>query len=72
MLVKSLVTPNELFFVRYAIIGNSLLIILRNHLPVPIVNPKDYVLEITADTLEKPVKLTLGKFISDISELKLR
>ncbi|XP_065175205.1 sulfite oxidase-like [Sycon ciliatum] len=45
LLTDSFITPNELFFV-------------RNHLPVPNVEPKKYVLEVTAPGRE-PLKLSL-------------
>jgi len=46
ILVENMVTPNGLFFV-------------RNHLPVPSIDVKNYVLEITGETLKQPIKLTL-------------
>lgn len=46
LLVENHLTPNQLFFV-------------RNHLPVPLVDEKDYRLEIQGIGLKKPVSLTL-------------
>jgi sulfite oxidase len=45
LLAQNFITPNELFFV-------------RNHLPVPIVDPKNFVLEVEGEGLKK-IKLTL-------------
>lgn len=47
-LVESHTTPNDLFFV-------------RNHLPVPIVDPVTYRLEIKGIGVEKPISLTLNE-----------
>ena len=47
LIAENLITPNELFFI-------------RNHLPVPKVDPKTYVLEISTDFSDKPIRLTLG------------
>jgi len=46
MLTDKFLTPNDIFFI-------------RNHLPVPRLNAKDYVLEITGHGMEQPIKLTL-------------
>lgn len=46
ILVENSITSNEHFFI-------------RNHLPVPDVNPDTYILEITGENLQEPVKLTL-------------
>ncbi|EFC49799.1 mitochondrial sulfite oxidase [Naegleria gruberi] len=47
LLCDKYITPNELFFI-------------RNHLPVPSIDPSTYVLEITGETLKDgPIKLTL-------------
>lgn len=48
VLANSMITPNEYFFV-------------RNHLPVPLVDPKTYVLEIAGDGIDKPIRLTLDE-----------
>eukprot|EP01080_Neovahlkampfia_damariscottae_P003201 gene3201-5517_t len=45
-LSQSFITPNEIFFV-------------RNHLPVPVVDPKTYVLYVEAEGVKKQIKLTL-------------
>ena len=46
LLVKSFITPNEIHYV-------------RNHLPVPVIDPNEYVLEITGLGIQDTVKLTL-------------
>ena len=46
LLIDNFMTPNELFFV-------------RNHLPVPTVDIKNYKLEISGEGLKKPVSFTL-------------
>ena len=46
ILTDNTVTPNQLFFV-------------RNHLPVPDINPEKYVLEVAAPGMRRPVHLTL-------------
>eukprot|EP01116_Phalansterium_solitarium_P002324 TRINITY_DN12279_c0_g1_i1.p1 TRINITY_DN12279_c0_g1~~TRINITY_DN12279_c0_g1_i1.p1 ORF type:complete len:562 (+),score=164.73 TRINITY_DN12279_c0_g1_i1:128-1813(+) len=48
LLADNMVTPNDLFYI-------------RNHLPVPEIDEKDYVLEITGENLPKPVRLTLNE-----------
>ncbi len=46
LLTQTFLTPNDLFFV-------------RNHLPVPVVNPETFVLEVRREGVEPPVRLTL-------------
>ncbi len=46
LLMESYLTPNDLFFV-------------RNHLPVPVVDPEAFVLEVSKEGVETPVRLTL-------------
>ena len=46
LLAENYITPNDIFFV-------------RNHLPVPRVDPEHYALEIKGEGIKKPVKLTL-------------
>lgn len=46
ILANGMVTPNEYFFV-------------RNHLPVPQVDPASYVLEICGEGIKEPIRLTL-------------
>ena len=46
LLADNYITPNDIFYV-------------RNHLPVPRVNPEQYTLEIKGEGIEKPVVLTL-------------
>ena len=45
-LQQSFITPNEIFFV-------------RNHLPVPYIDSKKYVLDVEAEGIQKRIKLTL-------------
>lgn len=46
ILGEHMVTPTDLFFI-------------RNHLPVPLIDPNTYVLEITGESLPQPIRLTL-------------
>ncbi|XP_074641752.1 sulfite oxidase-like [Tubulanus polymorphus] len=46
LITDNIITPNEIFFI-------------RNHLAVPVVDPKKYVLEITGEGMKKPLKLSL-------------
>ena len=46
LLAENYITPNDIFFV-------------RNHLPVPQVDPGQYTLEIKGEGVEKPIRLTL-------------
>lgn len=54
LLANSFLTPNDLFFV-------------RNHLPVPQVDPEEYVLEVSGDGLET-VRLTLDDLRSNFKQ----
>jgi sulfite oxidase len=51
LLAENLLTPNELFYV-------------RNHLPVPDIDAKNYVLEIAIEGRDEPLRLTLDDLIS--------
>jgi sulfite oxidase len=46
ILADSLITPNELFYI-------------RNHLPVPIIDPKQHELVVSCECLDKPVRFTI-------------
>jgi sulfite oxidase len=47
LLTESMITPNAFFYI-------------RNHLPVPVVDPNEYTLEISGENMEKPLRLTLN------------
>lgn len=58
LLAENYITPNDIFFV-------------RNHLPVPQVNPEQYSLEIKGEGIKKPIVLTLEDLKAKFPKHKL-
>lgn len=58
LLVENFITPNELFFV-------------RNHLPVPMIDPEDYELEISGIGIDKPISLNLNDIKTKFKKHKI-